>query len=162
MNPQIASVLATLIVLLGGATVFIMLEITGKIRDHTEKTGWIRAHRIFGYLFLSLFALMLVFMIRKVAGFQEELTARAVFHIVLALVLVPLVVIKVLMARRHPQLGTKLPQLGIAIFTLFFGLTGITAGYYVLHRSNLTYTTLSALDHDVWRYWTRPISAHLT
>jgi cytochrome c2 len=157
MNPLIVSVLATLFIILGGATVFIMLEMTGRTRDHTGKTGrslagsltWIRVHKILGYLFLSLFTLMLVFMIRKVAGFQEELTSRAVFHIVLALILIPLVVIKVLVVRRHPQLSTKLPMLGIAIFTLSFGLTGITAGYYVLHRSNLTYTTLSALDNDV-------------
>ena len=149
MNPQTASVLATLFVILGGATLFIMLEMTGRIEDHSGKSGWIRAHKLLGYLFLALFAIMLVFMIRKTAGFQEELTTRAVFHIVLALILVPLVVIKVLVVRRHPQLSPKLPLLGIAIFTLSFGLCGITAGYYVLHRSNLTYTTLSALDNDV-------------
>jgi len=149
MNPLIASVLATLFVFIGGTTVFIMLEMTGRARDNTGKIGRIRAHKILGYLFISLFAIMLVFMIRKVAGFQEELTARAVFHIALALIMVPLVVIKVLIVRRYPQLSVKLPLLGIAIFTLSFTLTGITAGYYVLHRSNLAYTTLSALDNDV-------------
>ncbi len=149
MNPQIASVLATLFILIGGATVFIMLEMTGRARDHTGKIGLIRAHKILGYLFIALFAVMLLIMIRKVAGFQEELTARAVFHIVLALTLIPLIVIKVLVVRRHPQLSTKLPMLGIAIFILSFALTGITAGYYVLHRSNLTYTTLSAMDRDI-------------
>ncbi len=149
MNPLIASVLATMFVIIGGVTVLIMLEMTGKTRDNAGKTGLILAHRILGYLFLSLFGFMLFFMIRKVAGFQEELTARAVFHIVLALSLVPLILVKVLVVRRLPQLSEKLPLLGIAIFMLSFGLTGITAGYYVLHRSNLTYTTLSAQDNDV-------------
>ena len=138
-----------LFVFIGGTTVFIMLEMTGRARDNTGKTGCILAHKILGYLFISLFAVMLAFIICKVAGLQEELTARAVFHLVLALILVPLLIIKVLVVRRHPQLSTKLPLLGIAIFTLSFTLTGITAGYYVLHRSNLAYTTLSALDNDV-------------
>ena len=149
MNPKIASILAALFVLLGGAAVLIMLEMTGKAGDHAERTGWIRAHRIFGYLFVSLFAFILFFMIRKVAAFQEELTSRAVIHIVLALTLVPLVVIKVALARRHPQLTTRLPLLGISIFIISFALTGITAGYYVLHRSNLSYVTISAQDDDI-------------
>ena len=54
-----------------------------------------------------------------------------------------------LVVRRLPQLSEKLPLLGIAIFMFSFVLTGITAGYYVLQRSNLTYTTLSAHDNDV-------------
>lgn len=149
MHPLTASILATLFVFTGGATVYIMLEMTGRTRDNTEKTGCIRAHKILGYLFISLFVIMLMFMIRKVAGLQEELTSRAVLHLSMALTLIPLIVIKVLVARRHPQLSAKLPLLGIAIFALSFTLTGITAGYYALHRSNLTYTTISAQDNDV-------------
>jgi len=149
MSPQIASIFATLFLVMGAVTVFIMLEMTGRARDHTERSGWIRVHKIFGYLFLALFTIMLLIMIRKTAGFQEELTARAVIHVVLALLLLPLIIIKILLARRHPQLGSRLPILGVALFALAFALTGLTAGYYVLHRSNLTYTTLSALDNDV-------------
>jgi len=149
MNPLIASVLAALFVCTGGVTVMIMLELTGKARDNSGKTGLICAHRILGYLFLSLFVIMLFFMIRKVAGFQEELTARGVVHIVLALALVPLLLTKILVVRRLPQLSEKLPMLGLAIFVFSFALTGITAGYYFLHRTNITYTTLSAQDNDV-------------
>ena len=149
MNPLSVSVLAALFVFIGGVTVLIMLEMTGRARDNAEKTGLIMTHRVLGYLFLSLFVFILFFMIRKVSGFQEELTSRAVIHIVLALALIPLLLIKVLVVRRLPQLSAKLPLLGITIFVFSFGLTGITAGYYVLHRSNLTYTTLSAHDNDV-------------
>lgn len=149
MNPQTASILAALFIFLGAVTVLIMLEMTGRARDHSEKSLWIRTHKFLGYLFLSLFVIMLFVMIRKLSGFQEELTARAVIHIVLALLLVPLLIIKILMVRRHARLNSGLPLLGITIVALSFALTGLTAGYYVLHRSNLTYTTLSALDNDV-------------
>ena len=149
MSPLTASVLALLFLGTGGAAVLIMLELTGRARGNSGKTGLIRVHRVLGYLFITLFLIMLFFMIRKVAGFQEELTARGVVHIVLALALVPLLLTKILIVRRLPQLSEKLPLLGLTIFILSFSLTGITAGYYVLHRTNITYTTLSAHDNDV-------------
>ena len=149
MHPHFSSMLATLLVVIGGVTVLIMLEMTGKVRDSPRKKGWILVHRILGYLFLVLFASMLVFMVVKAGGFQEELPARAMIHIILALLLVPLIMIKVVIARRHAQLSTKLIMLGLAIFGLSFGLTGITAGYYALHRSDYKYTVLSDVDDDI-------------
>ncbi|MCI5217987.1 MAG: hypothetical protein D3914_02030 [Candidatus Electrothrix sp. LOE2] len=141
--------LATLLVVIGGVTVLIMLEMTGKVRDSPRRKGWILLHRILGYLFLVLFAAMLVFMVVKAGGFQEELPARAMIHVILALLLVPLIMIKVVIARRHAQLGTKLIMLGLAIFGLSFGLTGITAGYYALHRSDYQYAVLSDVDDEI-------------
>ncbi len=149
MHPHFSSMLATLLVVIGGVTVLIMLEMTGKVQDSPRRKGWILLHRVLGYLFLVLFASMLVFMVVKAGGFQEELPARAMIHIILALLLVPLIMIKVVVARRHAQLSTKLIMLGLAIFGLSFGLTGITAGYYALHRSNYKYTVLSDVDDDI-------------
>ena len=149
MHPHFSSILATLLVVIGGVTVLIMLEMTGKVKDSPRRKGWIMLHRILGYLFLVLFAGMLVFMVVKAGGFQEELPARAMIHIILALLLVPLIMIKIVIARRHAQLGTKLIMLGLAIFGLAFGLTGITAGYYALHRSDYKYAVLSDMDDDI-------------
>ncbi|RWX51822.1 Quinohemoprotein amine dehydrogenase A, alpha subunit, heme binding [Candidatus Electrothrix marina] len=149
MHPHFSSMLATLLVVIGGVTVLIMLEMTGKVRDSPRRKGWILVHRVLGYLFLVLFAAMLVFMVIKAGGFQEELPARAMIHIILALLLVPLIMIKVVIARRHAQLSTKLIMLGLAIFGLSFGLTGITAGYYALHRSDFKYSVLSDVDDEI-------------
>lgn len=149
MQPHFSSMLATLLVVIGGVTVLIMLEMTGKVRDTPRRKSWILVHRILGYLFLVLFASMLIFMVVKAGGFQEELPARAMIHVILALLLVPLIMIKVVIARRHAQLSTKLIMLGLAIFGLSFGLTGITAGYYALHRSNYRYTMLSDVDDEI-------------
>ncbi|MCW5211967.1 hypothetical protein VU04_03545 [Desulfobulbus sp. TB] len=149
MHPHFSSMLATLLVVIGGVTVLIMLEMTGKVRDTPRRKSWILVHRILGYLFLVLFASMLIFMVVKAGGFQEELPARAMIHVILALLLVPLIMIKVVIARRHAQLSTKLIMLGLAIFGLSFGLTGITAGYYALHRSDYRYTMLSDVDDEI-------------
>ncbi|XOF35033.1 MAG: hypothetical protein ACL93V_07020 [Candidatus Electrothrix sp. YB6] len=149
MYPQFSTIIATLLVVIGGVTVLIMLEMTGKVEDAPRRKGWILLHRILGYLFLVLFATMLVIMVVKAGSFQNELPARAMLHIVLALLLIPLIMIKVVIARRHAQLSTKLIMLGIAIFGLSFGLTGITAGYYALHRSSARYAVLSEVDEDI-------------
>ena len=149
MNPQITSILAVLFVSIGAITVFIMLDMVGRVKDRTDKKKWMTVHRLLGYLFIALFGLLLIIMVSKTAGIQEELSARAVFHIVLALLLLALLVIKVVIARRHSHLGSHLPMLGVTIFCLAFALTGITAGYYVLHRDNLSYTTLSAMDDNI-------------
>ncbi|MCI5166557.1 MAG: hypothetical protein D3903_10810 [Candidatus Electrothrix sp. GM3_4] len=149
MQPHFSSMLATLLVVIGGVTVLIMLEMTGKVQDSPRRKGWILLHRILGYLFLVLFAAMLVFMVVKAGGFQEELPARAMIHIILALLLVPLIMIKIVVARRHAQLSTKLIMLGLAIFGLSFGLTGITAGYYALHSSDYRYAVLSDVDDEI-------------
>lgn len=149
MLPLTSSILAVMFVFIGGLTVFLMLEMFGKIKDNTGKTRWRYAHKIFGYLFLTLFIIILFFMVNKAAGIQKELSARAIAHIVLALTLIPLLIIKIVIAKRYPKLGSKLPMIGITIFVISFGLTGITAGYYALHRSNLTYTTISSLNNGL-------------
>ncbi|RUM35191.1 MAG: hypothetical protein DSY50_05355 [Desulfobulbus sp.] len=149
MNPQTTSLLALLFVSVGALASLIMLEVTGKTEDQSGKTQWIYAHRLLGYFFILILTVMLFSMISKVAGYQEELKARAVIHIVMSLMLIPLLGIKILLARRYPRHSAKLPFLGITIVLLSFSLTGITAGYYSLHKSNLTYTTLMAQDSEV-------------
>ncbi len=149
MNPQLASIIAVLFVIMGTVTVFIMLEMTGRRGDRADKKNWFYIHKILGYFFIFIFVVMLFLMIRKAAGLQEDFTSRAVVHISLALALVPLLVVKVMVVRRYPQHLQKLPLLGVVILTFSFVLTGISAGYYALHRSELTYTTLTALDNDI-------------
>lgn len=149
MNPLIISTLALLFVILAIATVFIMLEITGRTGGHGDKKRWIYTHKTLGYLFLVLFMVMLSLMIPKAAGIQEELSSRIVVHIALALALIILVIVKMMIARRYPRHSSKLPLLGVIILTFSFVLTGVSAGHYVLHRSSLTYTTLTVLQNKV-------------
>ncbi|MCI5146863.1 MAG: hypothetical protein D3923_15395, partial [Candidatus Electrothrix sp. AR3] len=149
MQPQFSSMLATLLVVIAGVTVLIMLEMNGKMKETQKKSVWVITHRILGYLFLILFAFMLVYMVIRAGSFHEELPAKAMLHIILALLLVPLIMIKVVIARRRAQLSTKLILLGMAIFGLSFGLTGITAGYYAFHRGDFKYTAFSGANKEI-------------
>lgn len=140
MTSLITSIIAAFFVALGGVTVFIMLEMTGRRGDTSNRQLWLHAHKTLGYLFLVIFVVMLFLMIQKASGFQEEPAPRTVVHITLALALIPLVLIKIMIARRYPQHGRKMPMLGVVILTFAFVLTGVSAGHYALYRSGLTYT----------------------
>ena len=149
MSPQLSSILATMMVVSGGAAVLIMLELTGKVQDNHEKKFWVLAHRLLGYLFIALFGTILVIMVKKASGYSEEMSARAIIHIVLALLLLPLLLIKILSARRYAQFTTKLFLLGSLILGISFSMLGISAGHYVMNRSSFQYTILPDADKVV-------------
>ena len=59
----------------------------------------ILAHRLGGYLFIALFCLMSYFMALRTTNLPEELSPSAIVHVLAAISLVPLLFVKVLIAR---------------------------------------------------------------
>ena len=149
MLPITTSIMATLFVAVGVITIFMMFEMFASNKSNTNRPVWKYTNIFCGYLFISLYIIILFFMINKATVIQKELTARAVIHIVLSLSLIPLLAIKIAIVKRYHKLGGKLPMIGITIFIVAFVLTGITAGYYALHHSNLTYTTIASLKNGL-------------
>ena len=143
MNPQTTSYLALLFSIIGLAAVLIKLEIQGnpKKREHLKTLTLI--HRVLGYLFIFIFVMTSVFMMVKVSGYQQELVPRALVHVVLALFLMPMIVLKWLIVRRFKRFFSYLPVLGSMILANAFVLSAMTAGYVFLHRSEVRYTTVS-------------------
>jgi cytochrome c5 len=136
MYNQFSFMLALLLVIIAGVTVLIMLEMGGgPSQESGKKSGWAALNHFLGYLFLMLFAALLAWMIFRAGSFQEDMPAPA---IILALLLVPLIMIKVVVARQKALVSTRLILLGMAIFTLSFGLTGMAAYYYSKRDSNKT------------------------
>lgn len=148
MNPLLDSILAIVFMTFGAVAVFFMLELKGNPKDRPVNKRLIWIHRIFGYLFVAVFLVMLIMMIDKTASFRDEFSARAVFHIALALAIVPLLTIKLLIVRRHKRLTSELLYFGVPIFLFAFVLSGLTAGKYFLDLSNFHYTTLSEQDAE--------------
>jgi mono/diheme cytochrome c family protein len=134
MYHHFSSMLAVLLVVIAGVTVLIMLEMNNSKADDDKdgKSGWFAVHRFLGYLFLVLFAIMLAYMVFSAGGLQTDmsLAGPSMPAIIVALLLIPLIMIKVAIARRRSHISTKLILLGTAIFGLSFGLTAITAKYY--------------------------------
>lgn len=149
MNPQITSLIGTLFVIIGACAMFIMLELRGNPKDKLVNQRLMKTHRIFGYLFVVIFIIMLFLMIQKVSTYQEEFSPRAILHIALGSILIPLIIIKILIVRRFKRLGSHLLGIGIAVFITAFVLNSVTAGHYFLHQSDIRYVAISDSDSDV-------------
>ena len=131
MRTLLSILSASLFVMLGGTNVWIMLTDRGSSKRHGPL--WMRLHRMNGYLFISIFAITAYFMLMRLRGETEELPPRIVLHMSLALILAPLLIAKVMVARYQPP-GAQgiLPALGITIFSVSFLLVAINVAALVL------------------------------
>ncbi len=90
------------------------------------------AHRIGGYLFIAIFCVMLWFMAARLRG-GSQTSGSISIHFTLALILAPLLFVKVLLARRYRNQASALMPLGLLIFVLSFVVVAI-AGFPYLSR----------------------------
>jgi ferredoxin-NADP reductase len=114
-------------VTLAAASVVVMLEASRPARKVTTRSRLIALHRLGGYLFVIVFCIMVYRMSQRLAGsgITGDLPAYLVLHIVLVFVLVPLLLLKILIARRYKQSQSSLKALGITIFVISFLLVAI-------------------------------------
>jgi hypothetical protein len=89
--------LACLFVLLAGFNVWNMLSGRGVSAWHGK--FWIQTHRVAGHAFIALFAIFCYFMLLRLKGWSDELPPRLILHMGLALILIPLLLVKVVVAR---------------------------------------------------------------
>jgi hypothetical protein len=146
MNPLYNSIVAIIFLIAGAAAVYIMLMVRGNPKGGTTSRRLLFAHRFCGYLFLLLFILMCFVMMKKCIMYREEYTCRAVIHMTLGIALVPLLAIKILTARYFKRLSSLLAPLGIVIYVTAFAMNGITAGFYLAHRTDISYVSISEAD----------------
>ena len=116
-------------VILAAANVVLMLETSRPARSVTTSSRLLAVHRASGYLFVILFCIMVYGMSQKLigVGITGHLPTYLVIHIVLVLVLVPLLLLKIFIARRYKQSRSTLKALGVTIFVVSFLLVAIPA-----------------------------------
>jgi ferredoxin-NADP reductase len=114
-------------VTVAAANVVVMLETSRPSHSATMRSRLLALHRIGGYLFVILFCIMVYSMSRRLtgSGITGDLPTYLVLHIVLAFVLVPLLLLKILIARRYKQSRSSLKALGVTIFVISFLLVAI-------------------------------------
>jgi ferredoxin-NADP reductase len=114
-------------VTLAATNVVVMLEASQPSRNGTTRTRLIALHKAGGYLFVILLCIMAYSMSQRLVGvgITGHLPTYLVLHVVLVLVLVPLLFVKVLIARRYKHSHSSLKALGIAIFVISFALVSI-------------------------------------
>jgi len=107
---------------LAAANVTLMLEASRVSVTSEKRRRLIRLHRVGGYLFVIFFCLMAYVMTQRLMsiGLSGKLPVHLVVHVGLALVLIPLLGIKIAIARRYKNLHSLLLPLGLAIFVASF------------------------------------------
>jgi len=149
MTPHINTIFGLLFIAFGAVAVLIMLDLRGYTKDRNINSKLIIAHKIFGYLFLTVFVFMTFVMIYKISDYQEALTPRITLHVIMGIILIPMIILKILIVRRYKKLSADLLSLGKTIFLTAFTLSLITTGYYYLHKSDIRYISISDFDTDM-------------
>src|ERR1700747_869500 len=105
---------------LAAVNVVVMLEASQPSRNGTTRIRLIALHKAGGYLFVIVLCIMAYSMSQRLAGvgITGHLPTHLVLHIALVLVLVPLLFLKILIARRYKQSHSLLKALGITIFAI--------------------------------------------
>ena len=156
MGPQITSALSYLFVILAVIQVWLMLEVTGREKPRFNAARLSLLHRINGYLFVTIYLVMLVVMTRKVTQANAPLDAKSLIHWILAISLLPLLFVKILIVRFYPQAFNHVLPMGVAILVITTAFVTITGGYYFLKSVSGKYissidTAAGHLDVDIGR-----------
>ena len=133
-------------VLIGGLNVWLVLQASAQVKEARASSRLIAAHRIGGYLFIALFCVMGYFMVARLGETVGGPSPGNMIHFTLAMVLSPLLFVKVLVARYYKSYYSLLLPIGLVIFVLSFVLIGITVGPSLAHQTRMQTVSLSAID----------------
>jgi ferredoxin-NADP reductase len=145
LNRSASLWLGATFVVIGAINVWLILQASARVRDAKASTRLIIAHRIGGYLFIALFCVMSYFMVSRLDD-GGSAPPSTMIHLTLAMLLSPLLFVKVLIARYYKGYSSFLMPLGLTIFVLSFVLIGITAGPSLAHHARMQTVSLSAID----------------
>jgi ferredoxin-NADP reductase len=146
LNRSMSLWLGVIYVLIGAINVWLILQASARVRDAKASTRLMAAHRIGGYIFIALFCLIGYFMVARLGDIAAGAPPSTMIHLTLAMVLSPLIFVKVLVARYYKSYYSLLMPIGLVIFVLSFVLIGITAGPFLAHRARMQTVSLAAID----------------
>jgi ferredoxin-NADP reductase len=138
--------LGIIFVLVGALNVWLVLQASARAKDTKASTRLIAAHRVGGYLFITLFCVMGYFMVARLGDAGAGASPGTMIHLTLAMVVSPLLFVKVLIARYYKNHYSLLLPIGLVIFVLSFVLIGITVGPTFAHRTQMQTVSLSSIN----------------
>ena len=148
MDQLTGTILGLFFVFFGLGAVLAMLENWGNKLTKFNKQRLTLLHRLFGYLFVLTYLIMLYFMFRKIVSLQEPLEPLIALHVALALIIFPLLLVKILIVRRFTGLIERVPYFGIAIFALGLTVNILTGGFYLIRASTGNFISLTNFDRS--------------
>ena len=122
---------------LGGINVWLVLEAWARVKAAKTSSRMLALHRIGGYIFVALFFIMAYFMVARLRNGGADTSPTVNIHLALAMILSPLLFIKVLIARYYKNQQGLLMPIGLTIFVLAFVLIASTTGPYLARSSKI-------------------------
>ena len=101
LNSSASLWLGVTFVVIGAINVWLVLQASARVRDAKASARLIAAHRIGVYLFIALFCVMGYFMVARLGDAAGSAPPSTMIHLTLAMVLSPLLFVKVLIARYY-------------------------------------------------------------
>lgn len=145
LQASISAILGILFVGAGAFSIWSMFQASAKLKDRGANARLVFWHRVGGYVFIALFVAMTYFMVLRLKDVPDELSNRALLHVTIASVMVPLIFAKVLVARYYKAYYSYLMPLGMIIFSLGFVLVAMTAGPYYLKKATIQEISLDTV-----------------
>jgi len=124
-------------IMLAGINVWLVLEAWARVKAAKTSSRMLALHRIGGYLFIGLFFVMAYFMVARLRNGGTDTSPTVSIHLALAMILSPLLFIKVLIARYYKTQQGLLMPIGLSIFVLAFVLIASTAGPFLARVSKI-------------------------
>ena len=132
MSLYTKSMLAMIFLAFGLIAVICMLTLMGRAERKISATLLRRLHKIAGGIFAVMFLLISYFCLHYVKMLGDGMSARAVFHSVLALALFAVLALKVSIVQFFKQFLRYVPGLGMAAFSLALVVFFTSGGYFFL------------------------------
>ena len=146
LNSSLSLWLGITFVTIGAINVWLILQASTQMKNTKASAPLIAGHRIGGYVFIALFCVMGYYMVARLGDVSGGASSSTMIHLTLAMVLSPLLFVKVLIARYYRSYYSLLMPIGLAIFVLSFVLIGITAGPSLARQSRVQSVSLAAID----------------
>lgn len=146
LSNSISLALGVTFVAIAAVNVWLALQASVRTKEAKTNARILFFHRAGGYTFVALFLVMGYFMFSRLGGASGGSAPMPLVHLILAMLLVPLVFIKVLVARYYKNHYSLLLPLGLTIFVLSFVLIAVTAGPYLARDTKIENVSLDAID----------------
>jgi len=126
------TIIASAFLLAGTGAFLTMMRIMGRPGAPGDVGRCRKVHRVFGWLYVVLLVPLVYLGVDFVGEMGDGMSTRAVFHMVLAVTLIALLLLKILVVRFFKGFVKNAPALGMALFVLTLVVFLISGGFFVL------------------------------
>lgn len=133
----IKSIMAIFFLLAALVAIICMLNLMGRTERKISATLLRRMHKGAGFVFTVLYFVISYFCVKYWAMVGDQLSVRAVFHGVLAILLFIVLALKVSIIQFYKEFMRYVPVMGMCVFILAFAVFCTSAGYFFLRAEKV-------------------------